>query len=314
VKKLFACLIVLVCLVLTAFEEPKSAATALRWKLAKGQVLRYRSEMKQEQKTGDTVLTTRIDTVYRYEVRSVSSDGRITIDVTHEAIRVWMDGPTPVDFDSTRKGEAAKLNDPEFSVIFAPLIDVHASLEMDPSGKISGFKGMTEAVAKVVSSLKTDKQRELAEGVRSQFEDDSLRQTLEYNVFPTKTLAVDSHWARKVEFAATFGNVTVDYDYTLKGVEARKDGRVADIGVQAKTKIEKDPKAEPVGVGLRTTGSELTGSMSFAVDTGRMTHLEVDSSISLRVILPGPPEMEIESESSMHQVVALLAADAPAFE
>ncbi len=319
-KKLLTCLTLLMCLVLVAFEEPKSDAVTLRWKLETGQLLRYRSELIQTQKTGDTLVTTRVGVVLRQVVRGISKDGVVSMDLTHDAIRMSVDGPAPVNYDSTRKGGDAKFNDLESTKVLAPLLDVRASMTMDPTGKIIELKGMSEAMEKVESSLETDSQRRIAEGIKHLFQDDALRQILEYNVFPAKSIAVDSTWSRKVEIEGSFGTMTVEYDYALTRVEKRGGIRVADIALKAKTTVEKDKKTAPVGVSIHTTAAELAGSMSFAIDSGRMTRLVADSSLTMRVTMPGPPakdletEIEFESEATMHQVIALLGEGDPAFE
>jgi hypothetical protein len=291
----------------------------LRWKLAAGEVLRYRTTMEQSMEMSgmtDMGMENSMAFVMRQEVKSIDAGGTASLELTTEALRMLMSvGAEEKSFDSTLAGDAAAANDPELAKMIQPMLDAKFGMKLQPDGKISELSGMKEMLAKAMEELDSEQSSKMFEQM---FSEDSMRKMLELNVFPAGPIEVGATWKQSHDQPFPFGKMRTEIESKLESQEARRGSECARIRLVGKLSLESDAAAElPFSISMKE--GELTGTMWFDTEHGRL--VEHTHAVRMKLSM-GAAASEGESENGMAMDMTthvtnetvLLAQDAPAFE
>ncbi|MEO6708426.1 MAG: DUF6263 family protein, partial [Planctomycetota bacterium] len=240
----------------------------LRWKLATGDVLRYR--ITTEQLTEISTMEERtIETssafVMRSSVQEVGADGTASVEVGYEAIRLALDMGRPMKFDSTLSGEEAKANDASLAKLVAPILAGKLHMKVDPSGRISGLSGVKEMLANAAGSGEAAGQM-----IERTFSEDSQHKWLEVNVFPDKPVTPGEIWNHDFEVAAPpSGKMKFAVVNKLEGMEDHAGSSCARITAVTKLSLEFEETAA-FQMHVKQDESKGEATMWFDPELGRM--------------------------------------------
>jgi hypothetical protein len=269
-----------------------SRAAEIRWKLAKGDVLRYK--MTADQKTtqdlgrGDPFDTAQRSTiVWRLAVQEVDPAGNARILCRFEAVAIDMDQMMigRVAWDSTKKEDAARADDPVIQP-FAQLVGKEFNFGMSASGRVTDVRGYEDVARALLSSVKDNPLAQAA--LASGFGDEAVRASLEgaFAVVPKAPVERGATWQRTSERRIPLlGTLRYATEFRLDDLEA--GGARARIG--AKTRLD---VVEPAGteaaadlakrldVEWKGGGGEAT--IAFGVEAGRLERSESRVEMTLR--------------------------------
>src|SRR5688572_1394197 len=159
----------------------------LRWRGKAGDALRYR--MTQKQTIGMSMMPqpTESETafVFRQEVKELSSEGVGSLELEYEAVRLEVGGPQSMSYDSTRKGEETKKNDPDLAEMLEPILGARIRMKIDPSNHVVEIAGLAEAMDEAFDSLKAS---DGGEAFKQLVNEENLRRMVEVTTFPEQAL------------------------------------------------------------------------------------------------------------------------------
>jgi hypothetical protein len=280
----------------------------LRWRGRPGDVLRLRLTMTQTMTNSmmPEPFETETSMVMRQEVMEVSEEGVGSLDVAYEAIRMKAGAPAALDYDSSRKGDAAKANDPTLAAMFEPLLAADVRMKITPSGEILEIAGLEHAF---------DGMEAAAPGMGEMFEKtfggESLKRMVEVTVFPEKTLVAGDTWQRDVELEVPMlGTMAVHFDNVLEGKEKRGTAECARIGVRGTMELEMADPASPAKVTLDE--STFSGTLFIELERGFLQESQIESTMSFTMSIPGGEGMTMEME--MQQRMVRIGTEDPLFE
>lgn len=308
--------VLLAVLTICAGATATADTVQLRWKLAKGETLRYRATQEQ---TMESEMLGEIESVnafvFRETVTDVAADGTASLDLRYEGLRMETGGPQPMSFDSTRTGEAAKRNDPNLAKIFTPMLEAKLGMKLEPSGRVAAMTGVTEMLEAAFPSSAAAGPMDPSSMLKTMFNEDSLRKLVEINVFPAEPISPGHKWSRTVEqVLPMFGTMKLAFDNTFVGVETHAGARCARLAITGTMTLE---PAKETGVPMKVSieSPTISGAMFFALDSGRLLEAQIDSVMDLKMeIGAGGQTSELEMSITSVQRMLLLAPDAPLFE
>lgn len=298
----------------TAPQEP----VRLRLQFEAGECLRYRMTQVQtmESELLGTIATTS-SMVFRQEVASVAEDGTASLGLRYEAVKMDMDGPAAMSFDSTRTGEEAKKNDARLAKVFGPMLEARLGMTIEPSGRVTEITGFKELLEAALSGVSEGGNAEVGEMLKELLSEDALRKMVEINVFPAEPLAPGASWKRSLDQKIPmFGNLKVELDNTFAGTEEHAGSRCARIDVAGKLTFEKSAEPSPIPVEVSIASPALAGTMYFALERGRFLEMRLETSMDMHFSakVEGGGGFEMEMGMTTGQTLRLLNKDEPAFE
>jgi hypothetical protein len=163
---------------------------------------------------------------------------------------------------------------------------------------------------------------QLTQAFKQAFSEDSLRRTIEVNVFPQKHLAAGDTWKHALDQQSPMmGTLKLGFDCAYRGVETQRGESCAKIDLALEVKQDKTSSAAigPMHMDFTIDQSHGKGAMYFAVASGRLISYELDGTLSGHMTLEKPEgspgedqSMNVDGES--HQRILLLGAKDPPFE
>ncbi|MSR62178.1 MAG: hypothetical protein EXS08_07015 [Planctomycetes bacterium] len=293
---------------LSLSAAPVREDVELRWRGKVGDVQRHRSESKQEFKTPMGPMTTTYAMVVRQEVKAVSPAGVGSLELRFEAFKISSAGMLPMDFDSTRSGEAAQQNPPDISGQFATLSAATVKLEIEPSGRVAKIEGLNEARDRAFG-LARPAMAGMGGPVRGLFSDEALKRLVEVNAFPPAKVAVGASWPRTQELKAEMlGTLKFTSENKLVGLEQRGAQACARIELSGEITLDSSGGG---GMSFTLDDSDYLGSALVALDSGYLLELSTKSVLDLALAMgENAQEMTVQTE----QKIVALTAHAPAFE
>jgi hypothetical protein len=287
----------------TVAEDP----ILLRLRFSPGETLRQRITQVQTMDMGpmgSTETTTAF--VLRQGVEKVAEDGTATLAVRYEAIRMDVQGPMSMSYDSTLEGEAAKANSEDLAAMFEPMLEAELRMKFEPSGRvkeIEGFDQLFDGLEEVAG--------ESGSAMKKMFDEESLRRLVEVNVFPDEPLEPGATWKRGFDQGLLqFGSLKFEFESTFAGVETKSGARCAKILVAGKTSFA---KGEASAIDMEIDDGEIDGEMWFSLEQGRFLEASLNlDGIVMRMSAPGLDET-ITMEMSTETRTVLLGKDEPAF-
>lgn len=312
----------LVALSTLALAPAQDAPVLLRWNLKVGEVLRYRMTVEQAMEMSvmpDAKMDQDMAMVLRQEVKQIGADGVATIDVSYEAVRMEVSGMASVSYDSTRTGEDTKKNDATLGEMFGPMLEVTLTMKLEPTGRISELKGVDAMLGKMLSSVGKQNPA-LEQMLKGGFGEEQLRKMFEANVFPEKPLAKGDSWTRDfVQEFPMLGTIKYVTENELAGVEERSGEPCARIAMEAKITLDPSGPSPEMPMKLSMDECKGTGTMYFAVRSGRLIENEFSATMDMDMSMPGAEEAsgsprEMQMSLDLTQRMRLLGKDEPAFE
>jgi len=310
-------------LVAAPAQETSPAPIELRWHGKVGDVLRLRTTMSQtvEFSMMPQGMETESSFVLRQEVRQVSPEGVGSLDVEYEAIRIDIEGPLSLSYDSTLAGEAAKQNSPELAAMCEPMLAASFHMTIEPSGQVLEITGLKEALDRTFDQLKTPGMGEM---FKQLFSEDSLRRMVEVNTFPAQPLSAGDTWPRVLEVQAPrLGTLKLAFENELQGVEKRGDQECARIAISGSAGIESRDEDSPIPMKVSMDDSDIAGTMFIALDSGYLIESSLTTSMDLLMSFgENAGEEQEQEEGGMEMKLSLvtkqqtvrIGADAPFFE
>jgi hypothetical protein len=275
-----------------------------RMRFAPGEVLRQRCTQVQSM-SGGQMGSSESTTVFvmRQEVEEVAPDGTATLSVDYEAIKMDVEGPFPMSYDSTREGESAKENTPTLAAMFDPMLEAKLTMKMHPDGRVSDIDGFDELLEGLEGPV--------AATFKEVFSEDTLGRMIEVNVFPDKALEPGATWKRDYDQKLmNLGTLKLAFENTFSGVETRAGARCARILVAGTMSFEKGDQLPE----LEIEDGKISGEMWFAIDQGRTTETTIAvSDFVMRISSPELPE-SIEMALDTEVRTRFLGKDEPPFE
>jgi hypothetical protein len=238
---------------IAAAAPARAADFALRWRLEKGEVLRYR--MVAEQKTthgaqnGEPVETSqRTRIVWRLAVREIDRAGNARIDCRYEEVAVDLDQLVlgHIAWDSTKKEDLASGDDPAVRP-FAELVGQQFSFSLAPDGTVREVAGFDRIVKAMLSGLEDNPIAVAA--LSSGYGEDAVRAALErsFAVVPAASAVPENaRWRRESEQSVpVLGTIRYETDFAIEGVKRPEGGGPGLFRIGANVRLSAVPPAAP---------------------------------------------------------------------
>lgn len=297
----------LVALAIALLAREAAAATEIRWKLAKGEVLRYRmtadQRSSQDLGRGDPFETMQKSTiVWRLAVQEVDPAGNARILCRFEAVAIDMDQMMigHVAWDSSKKEDLARAEHPVVKP-FAQLVGKEFNFGLKADGSVTDVRGYDDVRNAVLDGVKDNPLAQAA--LSSGFGDEAMRASLEraFAIVPEKPVEKGATWARaSAQKIPLLGTVRYAAEYTLAELDSAGRARIA-----AKTAlaVAEPAAAETSGdlaqrVEVEWKGGSGEGTIVFACAAGRLERSETKVEMALRSKVK-PPVAPIEGPGSV---------------
>lgn len=258
----------LICSLLLAagLGHAANAETLLRWKFAEGQRLEVTVDQHTATETTGAGKPTGIDITMQsrmtWTVNSVDADGTAQITQRFERFAVTMKSGTaePIEYasDSETKstGSAA-----DIAAAVSPVIGADFTVTMTARGQIRAVN-LLDAAAEAFASVESPALKQLfsAEGITQLLGQAAVE-------LPEQALAPDSNWTATFTTPSPLGTLKQSRTYTLAAPEDVDGTTLERIDIAGQLEIE---PSEQTPRKLKLLDQELTGSMLFNVEAGRL--------------------------------------------
>jgi len=218
------------------------AAEVLRWKFAKGDVLRYevKQNMKQNVEANGAKIEMLLDQTYdlSWTVEDVDSQQNARVALRFERIRFKMSSAA-LNFEFDSDNAENEPDNPVFKPVaqsMKAMLNVRFSFRVDPLGNLSEMKGLEEL------------KKLLPGGAGSQFfSEDSIEQTASQGFvrFSPEPIGQGQGWQKRYDLQMPqLGKITGEENYTLAGNDAL-DGREC-LRIVSRSDVEIAPEKNGV--------------------------------------------------------------------
>lgn len=264
----------------------------LAMSLREGQT--YRMRMVMDQHVEQTLMGTAInvdqttETVQRFDVREVDSEGVARVTWVHESVRFSQDGPMGhVEYDSSDTTRAVS----PMTAGYAAMVGRELSARIAPTGVVSDVQGMNEILDAMLSDVDSATAAGLRETLRAQLGNEAMANLLSstFAIFPAEPVGIGDSWERTIELSVFFPLV-VAATWTLR---ARRDG-IAVLDVVST--VTSDPDAPPLQMGAFNMNIQLSGEQTGTIEldesTGWIVRSEITQELAGEASMSGTPELE----------------------
>lgn len=254
----------------------------LKLNLKKGQVLNIKTDINQvitQSMMGmENVINQDIGMYYDMKVDDIV-DGNYDMTVTYTRATFSTNNPMgSVEFDSeTDKEDLAPM-----ALGYAAVVDKSFKVRLSPKGRVLEVKDMDKFLAETIETineLNPDLGPQIAEGMKQQFGEKALKNSVENMVihYPEKPVKVGATWDHSYSVQQGQGfEMFIENIYTLDRVE---DGK-AHLSVKANVYTSKDATMEMQGM---TMIYKLTGEQTGSFVLDKSTNWVLESSLEQQV-------------------------------
>lgn len=258
----------LLVVLIASFPTAAKAQTALAWKLKSGETLSVEMTQHTESRVGFSSKSadTKIDLHLRltWFVQDVSTDA-IQIKQTIDQVRATFSGTGgTAEFDSASKarviGPAKQLADS-----MRPLVGAQFEIVFTPQGEVKSAKPLNDAAQSLLAG--SDKSSDSSVS--------SLKQLASQAIvpLPEQPVAVGDKWTATSTLQSGPGPHQHETTYAFAELRDDNAAQVARISITGRL-LEEPLQGQKSPTQLRVKAHEQTGSILFAVDTGRPTLVE----------------------------------------
>lgn len=203
-------------LVLLAVQA--DGAIELRWKLRKGDELRYRTSHKSTAEGAGVFLEKEMAITYAHAVTEVDERGVAILRCTYEALAVKASGIQNYEYDSRKDKEPPP--DPGVRTI-ARLVGQSFTLKLSPAGRVTEVRGFDKILDALVKD--TADPEAVRKALQQVFSDEATQSMMQqiYLPLPPEKVPVGNAWTNEISFEfPVVGRVKLETKSTLAGVEA----------------------------------------------------------------------------------------------
>lgn len=257
------------------------ADEVLRWKFAKGDVLRYevQQNMKQNVLANGAKIEMLIDQTYdlRWTVEGVDSEGQAEVAFRFDRIRFKMTSAgLSFEFDSDDADNPP--DNPAFKQVadtMKAMRDVRFTFRADPLGNLSDMKGLDELA------------KRLPAGAGSEFfSEDSIEQTASQGFvrFAADAIAQGKGWQKQYDLQMPqLGKVTGEETYTLEGPDSLEGQQCLRIASRSKIEIAPEKDGPLAQAGAKFEIQPIDTKYFFDNQAGRL--LKSEASQQMQIVL-----------------------------
>lgn len=255
-------------------------AVDLRWKLEKGQQLRYKTTHKSLAEGGGVFLEKEMAVTYLHSVTDVDAEGTATLRCAYEGIAAWSKGLQEYRYDSEK--DKASPKDPGVRML-SRLVGQSFTVKMSPSGRVVevlGFDKILEAIVK--DAPDEDAGRRALQQVFSNESTKSLMQQI-YLPLPGKKVSPGDSWSN--ELALQMPGVMGEAKLATQSRLAAVDRGEARIDQEMKLELKE-------GSPLKLSRFKGKAQGVFSLGRGRLASSKSEISVTLS---SGAREMDVNT-------------------
>lgn len=257
---------------------PPQAETEIRWKLAKGQELRYRFLQKMNVNDG---LKMEFGSTVAMTVTGLDEKGQATLEAKYEAVSIKATGNQEFQYDSAKDKEVpAHL----YAKMTATLVGKTFTFGMGPSGRIGEVKGSDRILA---DALKAGAEGETGFGrqILEQMLSDEFRRTQLQQMspgLPEGKVAAGARWAAELKLQIpVIGIFRLAPKCTLAELKPDEARIEEEIGVEKKAE---DNQGNPFAMLMELKSAKGKASVVFLPEAGRAR----SARNSIEIVLEAP--------------------------
>lgn len=259
---------------LFAFQDEK---VEIKWKLEKGEELRYKTSRKSTFDFGGAVMEVEMRTLYTMTVTDADEKGTAGLQSTCDAFAIKMSGFKESEYDSEKDK-----NPPDEPVVKAMsrMVGQSFSFRMTPGGQVSDVKGFDKIRETLLAGLEEeDEIRAQKKMFKQMFSDESTKATMQEMLgnLPSGKVAQGDAWTN--EFSTPLpplGKMKLTYKSKVKEIK----GSDAQMDHDIKADIETDESANGMFEVKEIKGK---ATSVFAVDKGRLRSSKMEMDITISV-------------------------------
>jgi len=232
----------------------------------------YKMRMTIDQKISQTIGGRTIDMNqtmgmgFACAVQQVDGQGNATLKVTYDSIVFKQDGPIgKTEYDSAKPPATV----PAAAKGLAALLGQGFTITVTPAGhvtKVEGVEAVVERMLKQLDLPEGPSKVALQKKFKSEFGDQAMKGMMEQMmaIYPDKPVAVGDSWQQKVVASGGFP-IILRNTWTLK---SRKGGVAL---LEVKSKIESNPDAKPMDMGVMSIKYQLSGDQEGTTELDEAT-------------------------------------------
>ena len=269
-------------------QSPQDTAPAstdkvsLRFRPREGES--YKARMVTDQKISQAVqgqkqeIPQTVSFGFTYNVKEVRDDGTAVVQVSYDSVQFKQEGPMgKIEYDSASPSDSIH----PMVKGFAALVGLGFSMEVTPTGKVVKVEGAGEMLSRMMESIDMPTpaaRAAMEEKMKDQFGDQALKEMMEQMmaIYPDEPVAIGDSWSKRVVISKGTPMI-MDNTWTLK---SRGNG-VAVLEVQSK--VEPNPGAEAMEMGVAKVKQELRGAQSGTIELDEATGWTLRSTLNQKL-------------------------------